>query len=532
MTDEKQLDVTPAEETPEPTGAEAVEIPTAVAEEPAVAPETEPESKPTKLRQIVDITDVGPCKKHIKVTVEREDIDDRFNEEYSKLLFESPVAGFRPGKVPRKVVERRFRKEVTQQVKGQVLMASLEQLAAEHELSPLNTPDIDPDKIDIPEQGPLIYEFDVEVRPEFDLPEYKGLKFKRPVWNITEEDIDREEKRLLAPYGQMVPKGGDQPIVEMDDYLIADVVTEYQGRRMGELKEVSLHVEPRLAFKDGVAEQFAERVIGATVGDQRTIDIRMSDQVADPALRGVTIQASLTIQDIKTLRMPEITHELMHEFHVHSREQLRELIRVVLQRRLEYYQRESARLQFLEHVLTHSNWDLPEDLVKRQARSTFARKVMDMRAAGMSEEQIKARERMLSQDVLRNTTLSLKQFFVLQKVAEVENIEINEDDLNDEIERLAAQHNESPRRLRARLERENMLEAMAADLLERKALDLVLENAEFEDEAAGANVEDERIATVEEQAIPGEMKDLAAEEEGQPSADESTASEAPPTTPS
>src|SRR5262249_25404267 len=127
------------------------------------------------LPQKVEISDVGPCKKHVKVTVERKAIDERFEEKFKELMKDASaqVNGFRPGKAPRKVVERRYKTSVAEQVRTEVLMASLEQLATENQISPLSPPDIDPEKLEIPEEGDFVYEFDVEVRPEFELPNYK-----------------------------------------------------------------------------------------------------------------------------------------------------------------------------------------------------------------------------------------------------------------------------------------------------------------------------------------------------------------------
>lgn len=155
------------------------------------------EDKPAKLTQTVDIKDVGPCKKHIKVTVSREDIEGRRTEKFKELVFNSNVAGFRPGKAPRKLVERRFAKEVGDQVKTEVLLASLEQLAEDHDIAPLASPNIDPGKIELPPDGPMVYEFEIEVRPQFDLPTYKGLKIKRQVHTFTPEEIQNEQNRLL-----------------------------------------------------------------------------------------------------------------------------------------------------------------------------------------------------------------------------------------------------------------------------------------------------------------------------------------------
>src|SRR3954453_10409662 len=108
----------------------------------ATITEAQPESieaeKDEKLHQTVDIKDIGPCKKYIKVTVDRGDIDKLLDEKFTELVRDSEIPGFRPGKAPRKVITRRYHKEVTNQVRGQLLLASLEQLAEDHDVAPLS----------------------------------------------------------------------------------------------------------------------------------------------------------------------------------------------------------------------------------------------------------------------------------------------------------------------------------------------------------------------------------------------------------
>ena len=459
---------------------------------------------PAKLRQKVDLKDVGPCKKHIKVTVDRADIDARFGEKFTELVHDSNVSGFRPGKAPRKIIERRFKREVGDQVKTEVLLASLEQLAEDHDVAPLSAPNIDPAKIEMPDNGPLVYEFEVEVRPQFDLPNYKGLRLKRPVHTFTDEEVANEERRLLAPYGQVVPK--PEGSAQVGDVLVADVTTRDDRRVLSTLKEAQFRIDRQLAFKDGLAEKFGEQVTGANAGDKRVVEIMLSSSAADPNLRGKTVQAEFDIKDVKTLRLPELTHGFLHTFGVHTPDQLHELVGVLLQRRLEYQQRQSAREQVMRHITAASSWELPNDLLLRQARKAMARRVMEMRADGIPENEIAARQRLLQQDILNTTALALKEHFVLQKLAEVEKIEVSDDDMNEEIERIASQGDESPRRVRARLEREDLLDALAAEMIERKALDLILDAAEYEDVPLTADDRPE-VSTVEAQAVPGEMQD-------------------------
>lgn len=475
--------------------------------EATVATETK---EPEKLHQGVDIKDAGPCKKHVKVTIERGDIDKVLEKKFSELVHEAPVAGFRPGKAPRKLVERRFEKEVRNQVRGELLLQSLEQLVEDTDLAPLTAPNIDPESIFIPDEGPLVYEFDVEVRPEFELPNYKGLQLKREVRTFAEADVDEAVKRVLTPYGSLVPKTKGK--AEEGDYLVSDMTTRDGDRVLSTHKEITLRIDKRLVLKDGYAKEFAQSVVGASPGDKKTFTIDLLDTVAAPELRNKSVQAELDIKEIKSLRLPELTTEFLESLGATTEEMLRERVRALLERRHQYEQRQSGRTQILEKLMGSINVQLPQDLVQRHARKALQRRLIDMQQAGMSEQEITARYRMLQRDTYDHTEAELREHFILQKIADLEKIEINEEDIEDEIERIAQQNDESPRRVRARLEKGDLMEALATQVVEQKALDLVLDSAEYE-EVPYRKVDEPSTGTVEQQAVPGEIHEIGEETE-------------------
>jgi len=159
-------------------------------------------------------------------------------------------------------------------------------------------------------------------------------------------------------------------------------------------------------------------------------------------------------------------------------------------------------VQVLEKLAGDAKWDLPRDLLVRQARKTLARKVMEMRKAGMSDEQIAGRQRLLEQDAVKSTAAALKEHFVLQKIAEVEKLEIEDADIDAEIDAIADQTGESPRKVRARMEKDDLIEALATELLERKALDLVLSSATYEEyELSPTETDEGEVATVDASAV-------------------------------
>src|SRR5262249_29808909 len=186
-----------------------------------VGPPAAEEAK-RKLEIAVDISDAGPCKKHLKVSIPRAEIDRQYHESLETLRKEAVVPGFRPGRAPRQLVVKRFKKQVSEQVKSALLTASLEQIDKDDQLDPITQAQLDVEAIELPEVGPMSYEMDIEVRPECDVPNYHGLSVQRPVVAITDADVNRHVQIELEKHGQIVPKleGG----AELGDYITADFV--------------------------------------------------------------------------------------------------------------------------------------------------------------------------------------------------------------------------------------------------------------------------------------------------------------------
>ena len=150
------------------------------------------------------IDERGACERHVTVTVSREDIDRYFDNEFSELMTSAQVPGFRVGHAPRRLIEARFRKDVADRVKSALLMDSIGQVNEREDLSPISEPDFTFEAVELPDEGPMTFEFDLEVRPEFDVPEWKGLKIEPPGPRIHRRGCRRgagERARPLRPVG-------------------------------------------------------------------------------------------------------------------------------------------------------------------------------------------------------------------------------------------------------------------------------------------------------------------------------------------
>ena len=448
------------------------------AKESAVAEVDAPAAGEPKLKLDVEVSSVGPCKKHVRVKIARESLDEVEGSVADRFAGEAQVPGFRVGHVPMALVKKRFKKELNEQIKQRVLMQSLEQLADEKDLDPINEPKLDLDAIDIPDEGDFEYEFDVEVRPEFDLPKYKGLKIERPVHEITEQDVDDHLSRYLEQYGQLTPI--EEPARD-GDFLTLNIEFSKDGEVVTSLNEVSLRVRPTLRFADGEVTDFGKLMTGAKAGDTKEATVTVSLEAPTIELRGEKVQAKFEVLDVKRLDTPEMNEEFLARLNVPSEENLRKLIRGNLERQVTYTQRQQTRAQVLGQITESAKWDLPEELVSKQVSNALRREILEMQQAGFTSDEILSRQNELRQKSLTMTRRNLKEHFVLDRIAEEEKLEVTGDEINNEILLMALQSGENPRRVRSRLQKSGVIENLEAQIRERKAVDVILESATFKD---------------------------------------------------
>lgn len=469
------------------------------------------ESTETKrIEMTVDVSDAGPCKKHVRVQIPESEVNRFFDNEFTDLVRNSAVPGFRPGKAPRRLIERRFREDVSERVKGQILMQSLEQIGEEQKLDPLAEPSLDMKSINLPESGSFVYEFDIEVRPEFELPDYKGLAIERPAKDFKDGDIDTALQNFLRRQGEMKTKAGK---VAKDDYVDVDIRFVTDGDVVREFESITVRVDDELTFRDGAIQNFASKMVGAKEGETREFKVKMADGVARKELAGKEIDAVFVVKEVKELVPAKMDANLFSEVGVADEGELRDEIRLSLERRLEHAQRQASSDQIMNQLLAKTKIDLPQDLLRRQTERALARRLIELERAGYSEEEVRSHMNKLRQDSLNSTARALREQFILQAVAEAEAIKIEEPDLDQEVEEIARRSGESVRRVRSRVDKDGLWEALGAQVLERKTIEKIVGLAKVKD----VPWQDEVLSSsaIDEAAVPAgpEIAEESASEE-------------------
>ncbi|MEC7597303.1 MAG: trigger factor, partial [Planctomycetota bacterium] len=228
-------------------------------------------------------------------------------------------------------------------------------------------------------------------------------------------------------------------------------------------------------------ESFDELVTGVKAGEEKTTQVTLSNDIENEELRGEELELTFSILDVKQQNTPELTAEVLESYGVENEEKLREAVRSSLERQVEYQAGQKLRQQISSLLTGSADWDLPPDLLRRQFRRELERSILELRSSGFDESMIRAYENDLRQNTMANTRTSLQEHFILERIAEEEGIEDDPQDYDLEIAMIAMQQNDSPRRVRAHLERRGQMDALRNQIIERKVLERIKSEATFKE---------------------------------------------------
>ena len=432
----------------------------------------------TAPKNTVTIEEAGPCKKKLIVEIPEESIKNAIDEQYETLRKEAAVPGFRKGRAPRRLLEKRFGKETTEQIKLKLLSGASDSAIKDNEINVLREPDIDFEDIELPQDGPLKFDFEVEVRPEFDLPQLEGIEVNKTKLEVTDEQIDREIERLQRWSGAWVPRDDGQ--VQAEDQIIADVILKAEDAEEEEkLDNIEIFVRPNGFVGAIPVEKLDELLTGAKTGDSRQTSVEVAKTYFKEQYRGKKVDIKIDIKDIKWLKPVPLDENFFNRLGIENENELRDTLTDTLRGRLEQQSRTQMSEQIYKYMLDNTDFDLPTDIVADQANTLLQRQYANLIRQGLPEEYLKEQMEQLRAASEQQAGQQLKTFFIMDKVAEKLNIEVTEEELNGHIAQLAIQRGQRPERLREDMMRDGSLSQFRLQVREDKCVAKLLESAKI-----------------------------------------------------
>jgi len=443
-----------------------------------------------------DAKDIGTLRKELTVTVPAEVIAGRLSHDFDEIRQEAVLPGFRKGRAPLALVRKRFGGDVRNSLKTSVIGQSFFASADKLNFQPLGDPlfKVQTEKgerlcdlsealqhIELPDAGDLKYVCEVEVKPEFELPDLKGIPIKNPRIEITDAMIDERLERQRKIRGRFDPS--PEAAADENDMLVADVRLSVDGAEVKKEENVQLGVRP--ARLDGiVVSTLGEVLKGATVGDERSAEVTIPDDYERSDLRGKSGKFEFKIREVKRLS-PMTVEALVEQEGAESEAQLRQFYRDDMEAERDMMLRRAQKVQVLDYLLEAVKIDVPKDLSARQTDRAVMRKVIDLQQEGVPFGEIEAQIDQLRTSASEDVARSLKLEFILEKVAEQLDVVVTDEEVNSEVARMARTYNRRFDRVRDELQARGLLAQLAEQIRQDKCVQLLLADAKFTEDGGG-----------------------------------------------
>lgn len=431
----------------------------------------------------VTVENLAPCKKLLRVELEAQQVDNAFEEMTKNYQRQAALPGFRPGKAPKAMVAKRYETDIQDEVKKKLIPDAYRQAVREQKLDVVGYPDIE--EIQFARGQSLQFAATIETAPEFEMPDYKGLPAKREKGEASDEDVEKAINLLRERQTDFKTitrelKEGDVAVVNFTGTTVGKPITDTApaARGLTEQKNFWVNVE-KTSFIPG----FADQLIGAKAGDKRTVNVDFPADFVTPQLQGKQGVYEVEVVEVKEKYLPELNEEFAKSFGAENLEKLREGIRTDLANELKYKQERSVRGQIVEGLLARVQCELPESVVVQETRNVVYNIVSENQKRGISKETIDQQKNEIFNSASATAKDRVKASFLFQKIAEKESIKVEQNEVLQRIQQLAANYQMPPEKFVKELQKRNGIPEIYEQLQTEKVIDFLVQNAKIEDGA-------------------------------------------------
>jgi trigger factor len=433
----------------------------------------------------VTVENLAPCKKLVRVEVEADAVDKAYEQITGEFQKQVKVPGFRPGKAPKDFIVKNYAKQLDEEVRKRLISEHYEKALKEQKLHAVTNPDIE--EIQFSRGQPLQFAATIETAPEFELPEYKGIKVKRESGDVTEADI---EKALNVLAEQRAKFNDVSRSAKQDDVVVVAYSGTVDGKPLIDLAPTAKGLTKQDNFWMQIKENsflpgFTEQLVGASAGEKRTINVTFPKDFVSPALSEKQAVYEVEIKQVKEKVLPAIDDSFAKEFKAPSLSDLREGVRKDLQNELNYKKAQSVRNQVMKALQEKVNFDLPESVVTAETRSVINDIVQDSHRRGVPTENIEGQKNEIFGYANQNAKERVKGAFILGRIADKEGIRVTQEDLVQRVTQLAAQNQMTFQKMVKELQDRGALATVRDQVLVGKALEFVVQHAQIEEVPPG-----------------------------------------------
>lgn len=430
-----------------------------------------------------EIKEVSPTRRELRIEIEPEAVRDVYNKVSKKYSAAAQVPGFRKGYAPVDIVRMRFKEEIKNEVLREILPVKVQQAIEESELNPLGEPHLhleDQENVKLNGSEPLVVNVHIEVMPEIPAPDYKTLESTRRVRPVGDEELERVINERLQQSATLVPV--EDRASEEGDTLIVDLEGTFADQPEDEpIKADDLEI----TLGDGRIEKaFTENLTGLKEDDEKEFTVEYAADFGSPALAGKTVTYKAKVKSIGKIELPEADDEWASslEENFGSMADLRGKLRDDLEMMSKTEADNKVRDELVIKLIENHAFEVPNTLVDIQARNLLNNFAQDLQRQGVDVQKLEQSfVEMAYTQMKGQAERDVRGAMLLEKIAELENVEVTGDEISEEIEHIAGHYGVTPEEIRASLSQQGGENSISDRLRSRKAVEALVKQAKVTD---------------------------------------------------
>jgi len=425
----------------------------------------------------VTITDLSPCKKQLRIEIDVETVNAKFDAVAKDFRRHAHLPGFRQGKAPLANVMRSYGDKIGEEAKRTLMSDSYAKALKEKELRPVIMPEVE--ELQFGHGKPFQYLATLEVTPAFEMPEYIGIEVEKERRSVNDADITKALDTLReqrVSYADM-----DRPVME-EDFIVVNFTGTIDDKPITDLIKVARGLTEQKNFwlhktQNPLIPGTVEALIGSSKGDKKTVTLTIPQDFVYEEIVGKEAKYEIEVVQVKEKSLPELDDKFAKGFGAESMEKLREGVESDLKNELDYSKKKSIRNQCVDKLLGDVNCDLPETIVNEATRAAVHNIVQQNHQRGVGKEIIEENKDKIYANAKTDAEVRVKANYILSKIAEKEGIKVTDQELSRQVAAMAAQQKVKPQKLAQQLKDNGTIYQVQEEILNAKVIDLLEEKA-------------------------------------------------------
>ncbi len=427
----------------------------------------------------IQVEDVSESRKKVTVVIEASEITSEHTKLVSQFSQQARIPGFRPGKAPANMIVKKYGKEVAEELKKKVISGAYEKVTKEDSFKIFNVVDLIEGEIEAGKDASI--KFVIDVDPEFELPEYKGIAVTVPAFDVTEAEVDETIYTLRSQRADFVEK--DEPAAE-SDYVQLGYEGFLDGKPLAEtISDQPLYTKQTTTWEEAGTDRadfpgLAKELVGMKKGDEKEIMVDFPEDFSVEALQGKSVSYKLSISEVREKKLPEMDEEFFKAMNIESEEALRENVRKDLNNRKENESNQIKREQIINFLSEKSHLALPQSAVDSEAANLLQQSLRRQAQGQTAIEDPEASHAAMREEAEKEANRRVKINLILHRIAEAEKIQPNDQDFQSMIFQEAMYSRQKPEDIAKELRKDQgRLRSMHESILINKTLDFLAEES-------------------------------------------------------